>query len=80
MRSGAFSPTNDPHSIRPRRGFFCAGSNWQVAHPSHLRRAQLGFLCEVTPAPRTSEPFDELSARIFLCRVNPALGHPAKST
>ena len=44
---------------------FCAGSNRQVAHPSHLMRAQLGFLCEVTPAPRTSEPFDEPSARIF---------------
>ena len=42
-----------------------AGSNRQVAHPSHLMRAQLGFLCEVTPAPRTSEPFDGLSARIF---------------
>ena len=44
---------------------FCAGSNRQVAHPSHSMRAQLGFLREVTPAPRTSEPFDEPSARIF---------------
>ena len=44
---------------------FCAGSDRQVAHPSHLMRAQLGLLCEVTPAPRTSEPFDGLSARIF---------------
>ena len=52
---------------------FCAVSNRQVAHPSHLLRAQLGFLCEVTPAPRTSEPIDEPSARIF-CASEPRTG------
>ena len=36
-------------------------------------RAQLGFLCEVNPALRTSEPFDELSARIFV-RSDPRTG------
>ena len=31
----------------------------------------MDFLSEVNPAPRTSEPFDEVSARI-LSEVNPA--------
>ena len=37
-------------------------------------RAQLGFLCEVTPAPRTSEPFDGLSAQIFFVPGEPRTG------
>ena len=57
---------NDPHSIRPRRGFFVRGQTGRSHCPSHLMRAQLEYLCEVTLAPRTSEPFDELSARIFV--------------
>ena len=32
---------------------FCAGSNRQVAHPSHLMRAQLGFF--VPGEPRTGD-------------------------
>ena len=34
-------------------------------------RAQLGFLCGVNPALRNSEPFDELSDRIFRAGVLP---------
>ena len=29
---------------------FCAGSNRQVAHPSHLMGSQLGFFVRVNPA------------------------------
>ena len=41
--------------------------------PSHLMRAQLALLCEMTTALRTSEPLDELSARIFV-RSDPGTG------
>ena len=44
MRSGAFSPTNDTSAW-----IFCAVSNRQVAHPSHLMGSQLGFFVPGTP-------------------------------
>ena len=67
------STGNAPHLVRGQLGFFVRSEPGTPQLPSHVVRAQLGFLCGVTPAVRTSEPLDELSARIFV-RSDPRTG------
>ena len=50
-----------------------------LPHSEPFDESSARFFCGVKPLLRNLRAFDELSARIFLCEVTPALGIPREA-